>query len=138
MERKSKNYYRAELQRSKLSAYNALRDVLRKYGRKDKISPRKINYKLFTGDTEEGYNRGTTWWIKGFELCHNGKIYILVYWQSDSTDGDEYLDMPKDIYSNAFLEPSKPVNMGSYYYTARQGISISPSEIWEAIKTIKI
>ena len=46
--------------------------------------------------------------------------------------------MPKDIYSNAFLEPSKPVNMGSYYYTARQGISISPSEIWEAIKTIKI
>ena len=34
MERKGKNYYRAELQRSKLSAYGALKDVLRKYGRK--------------------------------------------------------------------------------------------------------
>lgn len=137
MERKGKNYYRAELQRSKLSAYNALPEVLKKYGKKTKISPRKSRYFLPVGNVEEGYNRGTSWWIKGFEL-YGSKLYIFVYWQSDSTDGDEYLDMPKDIHSNAFLEPSKPVNMGSYYYTARQGISISPSEIWEAIKTIKI
>lgn len=137
MTRLGKNYYRQALQESKLKAYALLPDVLKRYGSKRKISPRKSRYFLSTNDTEEIYNRGTSFWIKGFEL-YNNKIFIRVYWQSDSTDGDEYLDMPKDIHSNTYIEPTKPVNMGTYYYTARQGLTLRPDDIWEAIKTIKI
>lgn len=137
MIRLGKNYYRQALQESKLKAYALLPDVLKRYGSKRKISPRKSRYFLSTNDTEEIYNRGTSFWIKGFEL-YNNKVFIRVYWQSDSTDGDEYLDMPKDIHSNTYIEPTKPVNMGTYYYTARQGLTLRPDDIWEAIKTIKI
>ncbi len=137
MTRLGKNYYRQALQESKLKAYALLPDVLKRYGSKRKISPRKSRYFLSTNDTEEIYNRGTSFWIKGFEL-YNNKVFIRVYWQSDSTDGDEYLDMPKDIHSNTYIEPTKPVNMGTYYYTARQGLTLRPDDIWEAIKTIKI
>ena len=137
MERKGKNYYRDALKANIGSAYKVLPEVLKKYGKARKISPRKTEYTIRVSDTEDLYNRGTSYWIRGFEMV-GGKLYILVYWQSDSTDGDEYLDMPKDIHSNTYIEPTKPVNMGTYYYTARQGLTLRPDDIWEAIKTIKI
>ena len=137
MERKGKNYYRDAIKSSISSAYKVLPEVLKKYGKARKISPRKTEYTIRVSDTEELYNRGTSYWIKGFEMV-GGNLYILVYWQSDNTDGDEYLHFPKTTYTNAYLEPTKPVNMGSYYYTARQGIILRPEDIFEAIKLIKI
>jgi hypothetical protein len=138
--RATKNYYREEVKKSKLAAYNCLPDIIKKYGIRTKISPRKSYYRIYLNNDDyvEGYNRGTSWWIRGFELDSKGTIYIMVYWQGDSTDGDEYIKMPPNLYTNAYLEPPQPVNMGSYYYVARQGISISPNEIWDAIKYLKL
>lgn len=138
--RATKNYYREEIKKSKLAAYNCLPDIIKKYGIRTKISPRKSYYRIYLNkdDYVEGYNRDTSWWIRGFELDSKGTIYIMVYWQGDSTDGDEYIKMPNNLYTNAYLEPTQPVNMGSYYYVARQGISISPNEIWDAIKYLKL
>lgn len=137
MERKGKNYYRDAIKSSKSSAYMVLPEVLKKYGKARKISPRKTYYSIIVSDTEEIYTKGTSFWITGFSMS-GGKLYIKVYWQGDSTDGDEYLEFPKTTYANVYLEPTKPVNMGSYYYITRQGLTLTPYDIYEAIKLIKI
>lgn len=139
MAKMTKKFFREELQRGMRTAYSLLPTILKRYGIATKVSPRKAYYRLYlySDDQVEGYNRDTTWWIRGFELDRDGKVYIMVYWQGESTDGDEFLRLPSDVYDCAFLPPTQPVNMGSYYYTARQGINIRPNEIYEAIKALK-
>lgn len=139
MGRLTKKFFREEIAKSRKSAYSLLPTILKRYGTETKISPRKAYYKLWLDNDAqvEGYNRGTSWWIQGFELSVTGNVCMVIYWQGESTDGDEYIEVPKDIYKSAYLEPTKPVNMGSYYYTARQGIIVRPEEIYEAIKNLK-
>lgn len=139
MAKMTKKFFREELQRGMRTAYSLLPTILKRYGVATKVSPRKSYYKLWldNDDQVEGYNRDTTWWIQGFLLGTSGKVYLIVYWQGDSTDGEEHIALPSDIYDSAFLPPTQPVNMGSYYYTARQGINIRPNEIYEAIKALK-
>ena len=138
MARLTKNFFREEIKKSGHNARRLLPTILKRYGNATKVSPRKSSYKLWldNDDRIEGYNRSMSWWLNGFELSSNGKVYLMVYWQGDSTDGDEYIEMPTG-YQNAFLPPTKPVYMGSYYYTARQGIDITPDEIYTAIKNLK-
>lgn len=139
MARLTKNFFKEEIKKGPRTAYPLLYTILKRYGEGKKVSPRKAYYRLWldNDDRVEGYNRDTSWWINGFELSTNGKVYIMVYWQGDSTDGDEYIELPKNVFDCAFLPPMKPVNMGSYYYSARQGINIEPHEIYEAIKNLK-
>lgn len=139
MAKMTKNFFREEIKRGPRTAYSLLPTILKRYGNATKISPRKAYYRIYldNDDRIEGYNRDTSWWIDGFELSSEGKIYIMVYWQGDSTDGEEFLKLPSDVYDCAFLPPTQPINMGSYYYTARQGINIRPNEIYEAIKNLK-
>lgn len=138
MGRLTKNFFKEEIKKNYNTAKKLLPTILKRYGEATKVSPRKSYYRLWldNDDCIEGYNHGMSWWINGFELSAKGTLYIMVYWQGDSTDGDEYIEIPAG-YTSAFLPPSKPVNMGSYYYTARQGIDITPDEIWEAIKNLK-
>ena len=139
MTRLTKKFFREEIAKSRKSAYSLLPTILKRYGTETKISPRKAHYKLWLDNDNQidGYNRDTSWSIVGFKLVASGKVYIMVYWQGESTDGDEFIEVPNDIYKSAYLEPTKPVNMGSYYYTARQGIIVRPEEIYEAIKNLK-
>ena len=139
MTKMTKKFFREELKKNYSIAKQLLPTILKRYGVATKVSPRKAYYKLWLDNDSQvdGYNRDTSWWIRGFELGTDGKVYIMVYWQGDSTDGDEYIKLPNDIYNSAFLPPTQPINMGSYYYTARQGINIRPNEIYEAIKNLK-
>lgn len=139
MTKMTKKFFREELKKNYSIAKQLLPTILKRYGAATKVSPRKSYYKLWldNNDQIEGYNRDTSWWIRGFELGADGKVYIMVYWQGESTDGDEFITLPNNIYDCASLPPTKPVNMGSYYYTARQGINIRPTEIYEAIKSLK-
>lgn len=139
MTKLTKKFFREEITKSRKTAYSLLPTILKRYGTKTKVSPRKAYYKLWLDNDNQidGYNRDTSWSIVGFELGTSGKVYIMVYWQGESTDGDEFIEVPNDIYKSAYLEPTKPVNMGSYYYTARQGIIVRPEDIYEAIKNLK-
>lgn len=138
MAKLTKNFFKEEIKKSYTTAKNLLPVILKRYGTATKISPRKSYYKLWLIDDDciEGYNRDISWWIRGFCLHADKSVSIMIYWQGDSTDGDEYIDIPAG-YTSAFLPPTKPVNMGNYWYTARQGINITPDEIWEGIKKLK-
>lgn len=136
----TKNFFRERIRTSRTEAYKLLPTILKRYGVATKVSPRKSYYKLWldNDDLIEGYNRDTSWWIRGFELGTDGKVYIMVYWQGDSTDGDEYAPMPTSIYDYAHIPSSQPVKISGDYYVARNAINIRPQEIYEAIKNIKI
>lgn len=139
MARMTKNFFREEIKKSYSVAKQLLPTILKRYGTATKISPRKAYYKLWldNDDMIEGYNRDTSWWVRGFCLHADNTVSIMVYWQGDSTDGDEYIDMPKGSDS-AYLKSSEPVRIGGDYYIARHSITIRPNEIYEAIKALKI
>lgn len=140
MVRMTKNFFRERIKANRTEAYKLLPTILKRYGVATKVSPRKAYYKLWLdNDTEvSGYNRDTSWWIRGFCLHADNTISIMVYWQGDSTDGDEYISLPKNIYDSAHLKSSTPVNISGDYYIARNAINIRPEEIYEAIKNLKI
>lgn len=140
MVRMTKNFFRERIKTSRTEAYKLLPTILKRYGVATKVSPRKSYYKLWLDNDAqiEGYNRDTSWWVRGFELSTNGKVYIMVYWQGDSTDGDEYALMPTSIYDSAHIPSSQPVKISGDYYVARNAINIRPEEIYEAIKNLKI
>ena len=139
MVRMTKNFFRERIKSSRTEAYKLLPTILKRYGAATKISPRKSIYRLWLDNDSqvEGYNRDTSWWIRGFELDGKGKVYIMVYWQGDSTDGDEYIQMPISMHDYAHLKSSEPVRISGDYYVARHAITIYPSEIYEAIKGLE-
>ena len=136
--RKTKNYFREEIKASMKRAFDVIPEICKKYGTQTKISPRKSNYKIYTENRVEGWSKDTTWWITGFCLNSNKKMYVMVYWQGDSTDGDDYIEFKGDLYDSISLPPTQAIDMGTYWYVARNGINIYPNDIWEAIKGIKI
>ena len=136
----TKNFFRERIKASRTEAYKLLPTILKRYGVATRVSPRRFIYRLYLDNDNlvEGYNRDTSWWIRGFELDNNGNVYIMVYWQGDSTDGDEYTLMPSSIYDSAHIPSSQPVKINGDYYIARNAINIRPEEIYEAIKNLKI
>ena len=139
MTKMTKKFFREELKKNYGIARQLLPTILKRYGIATKVSPRKAYYKLWLDNDSqiEGYNRDTSWWVRGFELDNKGKVYLLVYWQGDSTDGDEYVLMPSSIYDSAHIPSSQPVKISGDYYVARNAINIRPEEIYEAIKNLK-
>ena len=135
----TKKFFREEIQKNYGIARQLLPIILKRYGVATKVSPRKSYYKLWLDNDSQvdGYNRDTSWWIRGFELGTDGKVYIMIYWQGDSTDGDEYIKMPNNSYDYAHLESSKPYRISGDYYVDRNAITIYPNDIYEAIKGLK-
>ena len=135
----TKKFFREEILKNYGIARQLLPTILKRYGVATKISPRKAYYKLWLDNDSQvdGYNRDTSWSIRGFYLGTDSKVYIMVYWQGDSTDGDEYIKMPNNSYDYAHLESSKPYRISGDYYVDRNAITIYPNDIYEAIKSLK-
>lgn len=139
MTKMTKKFFREELKKNYSTARQLLPIILKRYGIATKVSPRKSYYKLWLDNDSQidGYNRDTSWWIRGFELGTDGKVYIMIYWQGDSTDGDDYILMPNNSYDYAHLKSSEPVRISGDYYVARNAITIYPNDIYNAIKGLK-
>ena len=139
MTKMTKKFFREEILKNYATAKKLLPIILKRYGIATKVSPRKAHYKLWLDNDSvvDGYNRDTSWHIRGFELSTDGAVYIMVYWQGDSTDGDEYIKIPNNPYDYAHLKSSEPVRISGDYYIARNAITIYPNEIYEAIKGLK-
>ena len=139
MTKMTKKFFREEILKSYGYARQLLPTILKRYGVATKVSPRKAYYKLWLDNDSivDGYNRDTSWHIRGFELGTDGKVYIMIYWQGDSTDGDDYIQMPTSSYDYAHLPSSKPYKISGDYYVDRNAITIYPSEIYDAIKGLK-
>lgn len=132
--RKTKGFYQQAVLVNKTQAFMFLPEIIKKYGSVSKWSARRNKYYLSTND-DWNNTRGQDWKIKGFILI-NGKVYIDVYWQGDSTDGNEWVQFKGDVYDNLYIEPSEPVKYCGRYEIDRQGITIRTDDIYNAIKHI--
>lgn len=68
-----------------LGLLNAIIEVLKKYGTKTHCENYEIVFDRATRSNNFNWNHT----IKGFTYCSNGKLYVDIYWQGDSTDGDD-------------------------------------------------
>lgn len=78
--RKTKKYYQNIVNQGLLSALAILPEIVSHYGKNPR--GRRGRKEIFV-DTEMGWNHQIT----GFSF-YKGDLYINVYWQGDSTDGD--------------------------------------------------
>lgn len=85
--RKTAKYYREELVKPQsMNTLNTLiKEIVAKFG--------KDNHIRIDG-TECNWNH----WVTGFTVGKNGILYVDVYWQGDSTDGDDWVSF-NDVYS---------------------------------------
>lgn len=84
--RKTAKYYREELVKTQsMNTLNTLiKEVVAKFG---------SNNDLYLSGTECNWNH----WVRGFSVGKNGILYVKVYWQGDSTDGDDYVSF-NEVY----------------------------------------
>lgn len=132
--RKTKGFYQQAVLVNKTQAFIFLKEIIKKYGHSSKWFARRNKYYLSVNDNWNN-TRGQDWKIEGFILISN-KIYVDVYWQGDSTDGNEWVEFKGDLYDNLYIEPSDPIKFGGRWEVARQGITISTTDIYNAIKNI--
>lgn len=84
--RKTAKYYREELVKPQsMNTLNTLiKEIVTKFGSSND---------LYIGGVECNWNH----WVKGFSVGKNGILYVKVYWQGDSTDGDDYVSF-NEVY----------------------------------------
>lgn len=80
--RKTAKYYREELTRphSVIDTENLIKEVCTKFGGKDK-SISLMNRVDFNWNHR----------VEGFSIGKSGRVLVRVYWQGDSTDGDDFV-----------------------------------------------
>ena len=85
--RKTAKYYREELMKNhNLSTLTTLiKEVVTKYGKDNQISLKNDDF---------NWNHQVT----GFSVSSKGIVYVNVYWQGDSTDGDTCVSL-SDVYN---------------------------------------
>ena len=84
--RKTAKYYREELVKPQsMNTLNTLiKEIVTKFGSSND---------LYISGAECNWNH----WVKGFSVGKNGVLYVKVYWQGDSTDGDDYVSF-SEVY----------------------------------------
>lgn len=99
--RKTAKYYREELAKAKnyTTLETLINEICTKFGGKDKsISLWKR--------VEFNWNHR----VEGFRVAKNGKVLVKVYWQGDSTDGDDY------VYLSDVLRKGIEVIRAEHFY----------------------
>lgn len=86
--RKTAKYYREELVKTQsMNTLNTLiKEVVAKFGSSND---------LYLAGVECNWNH----WVRGFSVGKNGNLYVKVYWQGDSTDGNDYVSF-NEVYGS--------------------------------------
>lgn len=89
--KKTKKYYRDELAKGNISV-EILKEIVKKFGTKKQYKGWKdgvthTDYELYVGGESNWNHR-----IHHLEFTNHKKLYVDIYWQGDSTDGDEYIE----------------------------------------------
>lgn len=117
--RKTKKYYR-ELIPTITSAYK-LEEVLTEVIKKYKPTGLKAN---FNWDHQ----------LTKFVIDKN-KLYVEVYWQGDSTDGEDYV-LFSSVYNRNHTIPAKSYFDGYRTRYTHEDIRIEPSEVKELVNNL--
>lgn len=117
--RKTKKYYRELIPTitSTIKLEEVLTEIVKKY------KPSGLQTKM-----------GWDHHLKGFIISKN-KLYINVYWQGDSTDGNTYV-LFSDVYNHKHTIPAKSYFDGYRTRYTHEDIRIEPSEVKELINNL--
>lgn len=124
--KKTKKYYRDQVAINEYHALAVLPEIVSHYGKNPKgCRGRK---EVFV-DTEMGWNHRIT----GFSF-YKKDLYIDVYWQGDSTDGNDSIKIiPK---RTNYRIPAEHFDDGIRTRTVHSDINIDSDELYEAIKKL--
>ena len=130
--RKTAKYYRDLLTHGSIGqALNVLPEIIKKFGYKrwEKYSKQNNTINL-RGYTEFNWNHR----INGFFLTEKGKVCVDIYWQGDSTDGNDSLYADECI--NGKTIPAVHEWLGDRTYCKHSDVRISREEFADAIKAL--
>jgi hypothetical protein len=131
--KKTAKYYREILKNGTATqAVSILPEVIKKYGRKrwgDKYSKHNDIIPL-RGYTEFEWNHR----INAFFLSDKGELCVDIYWQGDSTDGNESLTARECMYGKVI--PAVHEFIGGRTYTKHSDLRIGKEEFLNAVKAV--
>lgn len=123
--RKTDKYFRTELRKGFTEGSAVIADVLKKH---------------FTGrwSTEVRVKNEFNWnhCVEGFGLTSKGEVYVNVYWQGDSTDGNNTLRLNDFKYRNEVVIPEESFFDGYRTRKKHSDIRVEKSEIISAFKKV--
>lgn len=125
--RKTKKFYREQVMTSFSSAILLLPELVKKYG-KNPVGRR--------GRQSIGVPSPSSFWnhyITNFHL-YNGKLFATVYWQGDSTDGDDVIRIIPGTFN--YRIPAEHYDDGYRTRTIHNDINIDSTELYDAIKRL--
>lgn len=121
--RKTDKYFRTELRKGFDEGAAVIADVLKKH---------------FVGKchTRVNIESDFNWdhYIDGFILEPDGKVYVNVYWQDDSTDGYNIIPLDDFKYKSEIIIPGKYFFAEQKIRHTHSGIRVEKSEIISAFK----
>lgn len=123
--RKTNKYFRTELRKGFDEGAAVIVDVLKKH---------------FTGKcgTEVKVENEFNWnhCVEGFGLTSKGEVYVNIYWQGDSTDGNYTIPLDDFKYRNEVVIPEETYFNGYSTIQRHSDIRVEESEIISAFKKV--
>ena len=119
--RKTAKYYREQLAKRQTSTdfENLIKEVCTKFGGKEKEISLRNRVEFNWNHRVEGFRVSST----------NGRILVKVYWQGDSTDGDDYVYMTDVLRKGIDVIPAEHEWLGDRTYCRHSDIRVEKEEI---------
>lgn len=134
-QRKTKKFYRELIAKQMLNTpIDIIKEVVKKYAPEDKWWTRIYLAK----NTKFNWNHK----IERIGVSENGKgvVYFSIYWQGDSTDGNDTADLTKVInavrYGREYVIPAEHEFIGNRTYCRHSDLRISKEEVEDAYKAL--
>lgn len=123
--RKTNKYFRTELRKGFAEGEAVIADVLKRH----------FVSKWYTRvNIENEFNWNHC--VKGFGLTSTGKVYVDIYWQGDSTDGNKTIPLDDFKYKSEVVIPEESFFDGYRTRYTHSDIRVEKSEIISAFKKV--
>lgn len=129
--RKTAKYYRDILSGSDMyKAIAVLPEVIKKFGSKRWSTSKSNNILYLKHLTEFEWNHQ----IEGFFLSDKGVLFVDIYWQGDSTDGNDSITAREAMYGKVI--PAEHEFLGDRTYYRHGDLRITAEEFRNAVKAV--
>lgn len=125
--RKTTKYYRDELVKphNALAMESLIKEVIAKYGGE---------YKRISLSQRVDYNWNHR--VEGFCTNSKGEVLVMVYWQGDSTDGDDYVSFREVLRNGKSVIRAEHEWLGDRTYCRHGDIRVEKEEVESLIKEL--
>lgn len=125
--RKTAKYYRESLVKSQNSTTleSLIKEICTKFGGKDKSI--SLHQRV-----EFNWNHR----VEGFRIAKNGRVLVKVYWQGDSTDGDDYVYLTDVLRKGTDVIRAQHEWLGDRTYCRHGDIRVEKYEVESLVKEL--